>query len=168
MCSSDLRPCPDETELHRRACRDNFRTLLLDYICNVRAGRGMSLTDIELPSEYLRRCTLAWVMANTFCRRDVDQSWVLPLSLHEFVPQVIWCISFGRPFEKRVFLRWRPPCWVRLCGVKLSFWTASAVLRLSDWSARARQGQVASRWPAATLDTFSRSRPRVIDDQCSH
>jgi hypothetical protein len=38
----------------------------------------MSLTDIELPSEYLRRCTLAWVMANTFRRRDVDQSWVLP------------------------------------------------------------------------------------------
>jgi hypothetical protein len=61
----------------------------------------MSLTDIELPSEYLRRCTLAWVMANTFRRRDVDQSWVLPLSVHEFVPQVIWYISFGIPFEKR-------------------------------------------------------------------
>jgi hypothetical protein len=46
----------------------------------------MSLTDIELPSEYLRRCTLAWFMAKTFCPRDLDQSWVLPLSMHEFVP----------------------------------------------------------------------------------
>src|SRR5258706_8431151 len=32
-------PCPDETELHRSTCRDNFRTLLLGYICNVRAGK---------------------------------------------------------------------------------------------------------------------------------
>lgn len=46
----------------------------------------MSLTDIELPSEYLRRCTLAWFMAKTFRPRDLDQSWVLPLSMHEFVP----------------------------------------------------------------------------------
>jgi len=46
----------------------------------------MSLTATELPSEYLRRCTLAWVMAKTFRPWDVDQSWVLPLSVHEFVP----------------------------------------------------------------------------------
>src|SRR6266852_6776699 len=26
-------PCPEETELHRSACRDNFRTLILGYIC---------------------------------------------------------------------------------------------------------------------------------------
>jgi hypothetical protein len=46
----------------------------------------MSLTAIELPSEYLRRCTSAWVMAKMFRPRDVDQSWVLPLSVYEFVP----------------------------------------------------------------------------------
>jgi hypothetical protein len=46
----------------------------------------MSLTTTELPSEYLRRCTLAWVMAKTFRPRDVDQSCLLPLSVHEFVP----------------------------------------------------------------------------------
>ncbi|HEY2399696.1 MAG TPA: hypothetical protein VGI23_05030 [Steroidobacteraceae bacterium] len=40
-------------------------------------------------------------MADTFRRRDVDQSWVLAFSVDEFVPQVIRRISFGIPFEKR-------------------------------------------------------------------
>jgi hypothetical protein len=43
-------------------------------------------------------------MAKTFRPRDVDQSWVLPLSVHEFAPQVIWRISLGIPVREAEYL----------------------------------------------------------------
>jgi hypothetical protein len=53
-------------------------------------GGRVSLTATELPSEYLRRCTLAWVMAKNFVRGMSIRAGFCRSRCTSSCPQVIW------------------------------------------------------------------------------
>ena len=53
-------------------------------------GGRVSLTATELSSEYLRRCTLAWVMAKNFARGTSIRAGFCRSRCTSSCPQVIW------------------------------------------------------------------------------
>src|SRR5258706_1889064 len=67
-------------------------------------GGRVSLTATELSSEYLRRCTLAWVMAKNFARGTSIRAGFCRSRCTSSCPQVIWIEDQSRERSQNYIL----------------------------------------------------------------